>query len=250
MNISKLNLNTIKNKSQIYIFNDYNNNDLIYNNSNEIKLLINHITKLRGLDYSIIIDENNFEILDSIIKLEKKNNHNKSYILFKNYNTFLNNINNKKSIKNHLNELLNNNYNIKIFLINNLNLNFKNDDYIFIRSKNYEYLIEHFDINIKNINNYEYIVIHNNNFYYFNLNNNKKRNNIEMHIIKINSSENKKIKVTKKRDSSIFEENDSIEFNMKKLKINNNNNLKDVNLINKKRNIDENNIRQKKLKYN
>ena len=71
-----------------------------------------------------------------------------------------------------------------------------------------------------------------------------------MHIIKINNSENKKIKVTKKRDSSIFEENDSIEFNMKKLKINNNSDLKDVNLINKKRNIDENNIRQKKLKYN
>ena len=219
MNISKLDLNTIKNKSQIYIFNEYNNNDLIYNNSNEIKLLINYITKLRGLDYSIIVDENNFKILDLIIKLEKKYNHNKSYILFKNYNTFLNNINNKKSIKNHLNELLNNNYNIKIFLINNLNLDFKNDDYIIIRSKNYESLIHHFNINIKNIYDYEYIVIHNNNFYYFNLNNNKKRNNIEMHIIKINNSENKKIKVTKKRDSSIFEENDSIEFNMKKLKL-------------------------------
>ena len=65
MNISKLDLNTIKNKSQIYIFNEYNNNDLIYNNSNEIKSLINHITKSRGLDYSIIVDENNFKILDS-----------------------------------------------------------------------------------------------------------------------------------------------------------------------------------------
>ena len=93
MDISELDLSIIKNKSQIYIFNESNNN-LIYNDSNEIKLLINHITKLRNLNYSIIIDENNFKILDSIIKLEK-NNHNKSYILFKNYNTFLNNINNK-----------------------------------------------------------------------------------------------------------------------------------------------------------
>ena len=246
MDISKLDLNIIKNKSQIYIFNESNNN-LIYNDSNEIKSLINHITKLRDLNYSIIIDENNFKILDSIIKLEKKNNHNKSYILFKNYNTFLNNINNKKCIKNNLNELLNNNNNIKIFLINNLNLDFKKDDYIFIRSENYEYLIHHFDINIENINDYEYIVIHNNNFYYFNLINNKKRNNNEINIIKINNLENKKIKVTKKRDSSVFEENDSIEFNMKKLKINNNN-LRNINLINRKRNINENDFSTKKIK--
>ena len=76
MDISELDLSIIKNKSQIYIFNESNNN-LIYNDSNEIKLLINHITKLRNLNYSI--DENNFKILDSIIKLENKNNHN-SYL--------------------------------------------------------------------------------------------------------------------------------------------------------------------------
>ena len=77
----------------------------------------------------MIIDENHYKILDSIIKLDSKNNHSKSYILFKNYNTFLNNINNKKYIQSNLEELLKNNYNMKIFLINNLDL--YNNEYIF-----------------------------------------------------------------------------------------------------------------------
>ena len=233
MNIQKINLNIIKSLSKIYIFNETDDCSLIYDENNEIKILINHISKIRNVNYGMIIDENHYKILDSIIKLDSKNNHSKSYILFKNYNTFLNNINNKKYIQSNLEELLKNNYNMKIFLINNLDL--YNNEYIFISPKYYEYLTNKFKLNIDNIYNYEYIIIYNKKLYYYNLIDNNKRKNILFN--------------KKKRNNEIFKEDINIENNMKKLKISyKNNDLKKFNLKNKKRNIHENDFNTKKIK--
>ena len=246
MNIKKFDIKKIKNKSKIYIYNDSLINGSFYNNLNEIKILVNHIIEKRNLNYGTIINESSYDFLDSIIKLEKNNTHKNSYILFKNYNVFLNNINinnKKKYMYMNLNNLLENEYNIKIFLINDLNIKLDNDSILLLNKKNYKKFYEKFNIKIKNVINYEYIILNNEELYYYNLTTNtKKRNYIE----NIDSSDNddnsdsndnsdnnnniyikimKKKEVNKKRNNFLVYDSyniDLIETNMKKLKIDNN----------------------------
>lgn len=177
MNLEKIEIEEINNKSNLYIFN------------NDDKILIDHIIKKRNIHHGLILKDNVVDLLKSIIYLYQHDDHKKSYILFKNYNIFLNNINN--SHKKDYNTIINYNYNIKFFLIDNFDLDFMTKDYIFIQVadyiSNFKLIHKRFNVLVEQCKYYDYIVIHNNEVYYYNLddseviyNNNKKRCNIDI----------------------------------------------------------------------
>lgn len=190
MILSLYSLNIDFTKKKIYIYDD-NKQDII-----------NILIKKYNLKNGLFINELNNNIIENIIKLNKYVNHKESYILFKKYNIFLNKIIKDKKI-NELNELINYNYKLRFFILEDIDIILENCDILILKCniiKDDKYLLNKYGLEKVNINYYDYLIIINGNIYYYNyLNNDKKRCLNENNDINDLENNFKKVKLLNKR---------------------------------------------------
>jgi hypothetical protein len=196
LSINSLNIDFTKKKIYIY--------------DNNYEYIINILIKKYNIKNGLYIDENNNNIIESIIKLNKYEKHNESYILFKKYNIFLNKIIKDEKL-NELKELIKYNYKLKFFILEDINIPLERNDILILKCdiiKDNKNILKNYGLINVNLNYYDYLIIMNGTIYYYNyLNNKKKRCLNENNDINELETNFKKVRLEiKKNNKRSFEE--------------------------------------------